>query len=565
MRGTWEKTNTKKRKSISIKIAKLVISTVLVSILVCTFISTESAKNQIGKAVQNNMLTMSEIYMASINEVEQNQDGKAISYDEISDLLEGVQVKGMESSYLYVVDKNGTMLYHPSAEKVGQNVENDIVKGLVEQIQTGKHPEPAVVEYKFNGEAKYASYAITDNDEIIVLSADKSEALSGVERTKKVVGAAGIIMIILSAISATLSSKKIAKPLIKVSEKVHSVANGDLKVEFSDMKYDNDEVGLIVDSIKDMAHSLDVIVEQIRENSDTMAKKSSELNITSEQTLEANNEISKAVEDVAQGSTRMATSITDINDNLTHMSQGTSTIDLSVVDIRTQTIDVKERSANMSDKMVIMQSGSAKMADGIQYITERIQKVNEVVGKVGEIVSVIEQISGQTNLLSLNASIEAARAGDAGRGFAVVADEIRVLSDNTSSELNNIKEIITELVKACEECVEASDTVVEDNKTQQQEIDDVLSEFTSLDEQIELTAAKAEEIKNLVADMVSLNSNITQSSEGLTDVSASNAAASEEVTANIQELNAMMNGVANIANLMYEHSENMAEALTFFK
>ena len=96
------------------------------------------------------------------------------------------------------------------------------------------------------------------------------------------------------------------------------------------------------------------------------------------------------------------------------------------------------------------------MDEGISYISERIQKVNEVVGKVEEIISVIEGISGQTNLLSLNASIEAARAGEAGRGFAVVAEEIRVLSDNTSSELNRIKSIIAELIRACEECVSAS-------------------------------------------------------------------------------------------------------------
>ena len=170
-----------------------------------------------------------------------------------------------------------------------------------------------------------------------------------------------------------------------------------------------------------------------------------------------------------------------------------------------------------------------------------------------------------TNLLSLNASIEAARAGEAGKGFAVVADEIRVLSDNTNSELNNIKAIITELVKACEECVSASDVVVSDNKTQQEEIDAVLSEFSALDSQIELTAQKADEIKNLVAEMVSLNTNITQSSDGLTDVSSANAAASEEVTANIQELNAMMNGVANIANQIDEHTRHMTDALSFFK
>ena len=70
------------------------------------------------------------------------------------------------------------------------------------------------------------------------------------------------------------------------------------------------------------------------------------------------------------------------------------------------------------------------------------KKVNAVVEKVSDIIGVIEDISGQTNLLSLNASIEAARAGDAGRGFAVVAEEIRVLSDNTSGELKYIKEII---------------------------------------------------------------------------------------------------------------------------
>lgn len=219
----------------------------------------------------------------------------------------------------------------------------------------------------------------------------------------------------------------------------------------------------------------------------------------------------------------------------------------------------------MNEKMLKMQRSSVKMADGISYITERIQKVNEVVSKVGEIISVIESISGQTNLLSLNASIEAARAGEAGRGFAVVADEIRVLSDNTNSELNNIKEIITELMKACEECVSASDVVVEDNREQQEELDSVIEEFGSLDTQIELTAQKAEEIKQLVADMVSLNYSINESSDGLTDVSSSNAAATEEVTANIQELNAMMHGVANIAYQMNEHSRQMNEALAFFK
>ena len=212
-----------------------------------------------------------------------------------------------------------------------------------------------------------------------------------------------------------------------------------------------------------------------------------------------------------------------------------------------------------------MKESNLKMEQGIATISQRIQNVNSVVEKVSDIVSVIESISGQTNLLSLNASIEAARAGEAGRGFAVVAEEIRVLSDNTSSELNNIKTIIAELVQEGQECARASETVVKDSLEQQKELDSVLDEFQKLDEQIVLTAEKAEEIKNLINEMVRLNSSITTSSDGLTDVSAANAAATQQMNANIEELNAMMHGVAEMASQMQNQSIELTNVLQFFK
>ena len=281
--------------------------------------------------------------------------------------------------------------------------------------------------------------------------------------------------------------------------------------------------------------------------------------------MAANGEISKAVEDVAEGSTSMATSIVKINDNLGDMSNETHVIDSAALNILKQTQMVQESSRNMSEKMHKMHDSSVKMDEGIAIISDRIKKVNQVVEKVRDIIAVIEDISGQTNLLSLNASIEAARAGEAGRGFAVVAEEIRVLSDNTNIELNNIKEIIAHLVEECNECVKASDIIVEDNVKQQTEIESVQKEFESLDVQITMTTNRAEEIQSLVTEMVTLNGSITESSNGLTDVSTANAAATQQMTANIEELNAMKHGDAEMAGLMKGRAEELEAALNYFK
>ena len=542
----------KKRGTIAVKIDALVLIMVILSNIICLSVLVSSSRKYIRSAVQNSMLDMVDSY-AKLIETDIEQSGKDdLDYDGYAAILDDVGVKGMESSYVYVVDENGTMLYHPTEDKVGNPVENTVVKGLVQQLAEGEHPKDAVVTYDFNGVEKYAGYSIIGNNNIVVVSADEDDALTGINTTTRTAIGILIVLIILASI-------------VTLSGIIEEVANGNMNADFSGIKITNDEIGMMATSVKDMTGTLGGIVEKIRATSDAMAQHSSKLNDTSEQTLAANGEISKAVEDVAIGSTNMATSISDINVDLGSMHDETQTIDASVLDIETQTHSVLESSAIMNQKMHHMQSSSEKMEEGIGVIAERVEKVNAVVEKVSDIIGVIEDISGQTNLLSLNASIEAARAGDAGRGFAVVAEEIRVLSDNTSGELNNIKEIISELVEECQACMRASQEVVSDNAVQKEEISSVLQEFASLDDQIGRTADKAEEIKGLVDQMVCLNQNITDNSNGLTDVSSSNAAATEEMTANIEELNAMMNGVAEMAGQMNEQAGFLNEALSYFK
>lgn len=559
-----EQSKTKKRGTFAAKIIVMVILAVIVSNVICMVFILESSKKQITDSTKHTMVDVINTTSKIVENEISNADTEDLDYDEYAKSLSDVKLEGMDSSYVYVVKNDGTMLYHPTKEKVGQPVENAVIKGVVQQLQDGKKPGTTVVEYDFNGTTKYSAYTILNNENILVLTADESEALAGITTVTGVAVGIIAIVVLIAIIISFIMGRRLMRPLVKVSTIIEDVANGNIEADFSVVKESNDEIGLIIEKMKELTQSLGSIVGKIRNSSDTMSSNSYELNDTSSQTLAANNEISKAVEDVAEGSTGMAASISKINENLLEMSNETKDINASVDEIKNQTTAVQDSSKIMNDKIKSMQDSSHKMDEGISAISKRIETVNTTVDKVSNIVSVIEEISSETNLLSLNASIEAARAGDAGKGFAVVAQEIRVLSDNTNTELENIKQIISSLVEECRYCVQASGTIVDDNAKQKEEIKAVLDEFGSLDEQIQKTAEKADEIEELVTAMIELNDDITKSSNSLTDVSAANAAATEEMNANIEELNAMMHGVSEMAEHMNNESDGLKEALSFF-
>lgn len=559
-----ERSKTKKRGTFAAKIIVMVILAVIVSNVICMVFILESSKKQITDSVKHTMVDVINTTSKIMENEISNSGVDDLDYDGYANNLSDVKLEGMDSAYMYVVQNDGTMLYHPTKEKVGQPVENAVIKGVVQQLQDGKKLGTTVVEYDFNGTTKYSAYTILNNENILVLTADESEALAGITTVTGVAVGISAVVVLIAIIISFIMGRRLMRPLVKVSTIIEEIANGDINADFGMVKESNDEIGLIIEKMKELTQSLGSIVGKIRNSSDTMSANSNELNDTSSQTLAANNEISKAVEDVAEGSTGMAASISKINENLLEMSNETKDINASVDEIKNQTVAVQDSSKIMNDKIKSMQDSSHKMDEGISTISKRIETVNTTVDKVSNIVSVIEEISSETNLLSLNASIEAARAGDAGKGFAVVAQEIRVLSDNTNTELENIKQIISSLVEECRYCVQASGTIVEDNAKQKEEIKAVLDEFGSLDEQIQKTAEKADEIEELVTAMIELNDDITKSSNSLTDVSAANAAATEEMNANIEELNAMMHGVSEMAGHMNNESDGLKEALSFF-
>ena len=126
-------------------------------------------------ATQKSISVMTRNYMydvavsyGEVLDVASSEEEDALSTDNLRKLVGGISVNNMNSSYIYVVDVNGTMLYHPTEGKIGQSVENEVVSNLVADLQNGKVAEPDVVSYEFNGVIKYAAYYIGANENYIL-------------------------------------------------------------------------------------------------------------------------------------------------------------------------------------------------------------------------------------------------------------------------------------------------------------------------------------------------------------------------------------------------------------
>ncbi|MFQ9932938.1 MAG: hypothetical protein ACLRVQ_00705 [Lachnospiraceae bacterium] len=186
--------------SMMIKIQSLLFVGMVLTIAVLLGIAIPSVRNNIMTITQNYMLDQSEAYGVILDVEIEEQGDKVLSSERLLERILGdVKIEGNDSSYAYLVDAEGTMLYHPTEEKIGQPVENDVVKGLVEELNQGKKIEHKCVAYEFEGVTKYASYYVgADENYILVITADEEEAFGPVtEMTFLMIVSAVVIVIVL--------------------------------------------------------------------------------------------------------------------------------------------------------------------------------------------------------------------------------------------------------------------------------------------------------------------------------------------------------------------------------
>lgn len=378
-------------------------------------------------------------------------------------------------------------------------------------------------------------------------------------------GMAALFAVII-AIVAYILIKKIILVIDKVKVQLTRVAQGDLTGKLEGrISQRNDELGAMVRNTNIAMDSFRSSMLSVKNTTDAVESGSTDMKEKTENAVNANEQVATAIGNVAAEVSQQASAVDQMIENVASLADAGKAVSTAVEEALQYMKQLDGNSADMKAKMESMSEESAHMDVNVQEISEKIDVTSKGIQEMETILGSIEEIASETNLLALNASIEAARAGDAGRGFAVVADSIKGLSENTSNELENIRKIISTLVENFKECEKCIELVVKSNQSSTESTKDVIESFRIINNDVVSTNEKLtvvhETDEKMMKDIMEIDSQV----KVIGQAAESNAAATQEITASSEELTALLTNISSTCNSMTGYVDNLVKDMNQFK
>ena len=446
--------------SIKYKILAVILTCIILNVCIVLVYNIPSSKEALKKSIEANMEDILDLSTKLIdNKLKETDDGN-ISYDEYEELIGGVGIKNVPSSYVYVVKFDKKFVYHPDESKYNKEVTNIEINKLIDKINAGEsYKTEDIVKYEYNKEIKYAAYKVEKDEGLVtVIGADEKEILAPINdlaiKSTLVIGIVSVSLIIFDYFLI----RGITKPIKLITDVINNISELDFTSTRKLEKIQNkkDEIGNMSNAVTNMENDFKYMISKLSSISKDIQISADNLHDVSKKINMASVDNSATTEELAASMEETAATTANINSDMIEILKDTECINNRAMNGMKLSKDIKNRANDMNKNALKAAEETKKMYHDVKEKTELALEESKAVNKINTLASTIQDIADQTSLLSLNASIEAARAGDAGKGFAVVAGEISDLaneSGKTVKEIINIVEEVNEAVKNMDKCM----------------------------------------------------------------------------------------------------------------